>query len=384
MLIALDSQNHYVQADLINPKKRKGFLCCPGCRQPVYLKKGEIKIPHFSHYRVSDCGLFSEGESLEHLTGKQLLYRWFTQQGIPCKLEAYLPKLKQRPDLLIWLNQKIPVAIEFQCSFISVADMMKRTQNYQKSGYNVFWILGERFKLKRKLTVQQRLFLSYNNKLNYHLFFLDTVYQRVYIFHHLIEFERNQLLKSRVYQIALTHKKMTLEKIKDQLQKINDQSYINSSTEQRKELFKNHQFLAKSLHYPQSKLVKFQRILYQAHHHLLSLPIELHLPIEQSVIIQMEGCQWKYYVVKWISEKGETKLFTSSDYLQEMMTYPLFYSTPLIRKKIRKNELIRYLYFLETRGIIQQIAQGRWLILKNLSFFNSESEKLMKLTKNIE
>lgn len=384
MLIALDSQNHYVQADLIKEKNIKGSLFCPGCRQPVYLKRGKIKIPHFSHYQASDCFLFSEGETLEHLAGKQMLSQWFTQQEIPCMLEAYLPKLKQRPDLLIWLDQKIPVAIEFQCSFISEANMIKRTQSYQKAGYKVIWILGKRFKLKRKLTAQQRLFLYYHKNLNYHIFFLDTNHQKLHIFYHLIQFERNELLKSRNYQVSLTNKKITLKTIINHFETLTYQPYVESEIAQTKELLKNHQFLMRALRNSQSKLIDFQRVLYQAHHHLLFLPIELHLPIEQSVIIQMQNCQWKYQVVRWLSKKGENQVFTSREYVQNMMIQLLFYPTPLITKKIQQKELIRYLYFLETQQIIHQIAHHQWVVLKKLVFFNSEEEKLMELTKNTD
>ncbi|MFS7234511.1 hypothetical protein CKN82_08045 [Carnobacterium divergens] len=77
-------------------------------------------------------------------------------------------------------------------------------------------------------------------------------------------------------------------------------------------------------------------------------------------------------------------MFTSREYVQNMMIQLLFYPTPLITKKIQQKELIRYLYFLETQQIIHQIAHHQWIVLKKLVFFNSEEEKLMELTKNTD
>src|SRR5699024_3163532 len=113
MLIALNQDNEHVHAakiKLVEQLPKHDLYSCPGCKAPVFLKKGKIKQAHFSHYAQSNCQMFSEGETEEHVLGKQLLFNWLIQQGYPCQLEAYLPELKQRPDLLIWLNEKRAVA----------------------------------------------------------------------------------------------------------------------------------------------------------------------------------------------------------------------------------------------------------------------------------
>ena len=69
----------------------------------------------------------------------------FTRKAV--QVEAYLPTLKQRPDLLIG-----KIAIEIQCSPLPIKRLVERTETYQTHGYQVVWILGERLVPKDKLT----------------------------------------------------------------------------------------------------------------------------------------------------------------------------------------------------------------------------------------
>lgn len=122
---------------------------CPQCRETLQLKVGEIMIPHFSHQAQANCLLaFSEGETKEHLQGKQQLYDFFVGQQKSVQLEPYLKKLVQRPDLLVELpNTSIP--IEFQCSVIPIAQIRSRTLGYQKENMNPVWLLKTPHKLKK-------------------------------------------------------------------------------------------------------------------------------------------------------------------------------------------------------------------------------------------
>jgi competence protein CoiA len=105
------------------------------------LKIGEIVAPHFAHKKNEACpSFFSEGESKDHLQGKQQLYLFFQQHADHVELEPYFKMLAQRPDLLvISRNKRIP--IEFQCSTIPVADMESRSSGYRSIGMDPIWIL---------------------------------------------------------------------------------------------------------------------------------------------------------------------------------------------------------------------------------------------------
>lgn len=116
-------------------------VVCPGCQDPVFLKRGPKVLSHFAHYAGADCRQFSEGETTRHLLGKQRLYDWLTNQNIPVEMEAWLPELQQRPDLLVtYQNRKI--ALEYQCSPIPFARLRERTDGYIQNGYEVYWICG--------------------------------------------------------------------------------------------------------------------------------------------------------------------------------------------------------------------------------------------------
>ena len=145
---------------------------CPSCRQPVVLKVGELRVPHFAHRRQSDCTSdFSEGESIAHLLGKQQLFHFFQKACLHVELEKRLPQLQQRPDLFVYTAQQ-QWAIEFQCSRIPVADIERRTAGYVNYGIEPIWILQQKRTLslsvqKMKLSNFEQQFIRHNTLLTY-------------------------------------------------------------------------------------------------------------------------------------------------------------------------------------------------------------------------
>ncbi|WP_252502448.1 competence protein CoiA [Sporosarcina sp. Marseille-Q4943] len=120
---------------------------CPQCKGPVQLKVGEIVIPHFAHRKDTTCrASFSEGESPQHLKGKQLLYQFLVAGPQEVELEPLLDIISQRPDLLVKLG-KTKVPIEFQCSTIPISDLEQRTDGYRRAGMEPIWILHTPAKL---------------------------------------------------------------------------------------------------------------------------------------------------------------------------------------------------------------------------------------------
>ncbi|GAB2021783.1 competence protein CoiA [Pseudolactococcus yaeyamensis] len=135
------------------------FLRCPVCKSQVRLKNGHVKIPHFAHVNLANCQYYSENESLQHLTLKKRLYHWFKQTE-QVKVEHFLPELQQTPDLLV--NDQI--AIEIQCSHLSIQRLRERTETYRAHGYTVLWLMGKDLWLGQNLTTLKRqlLYLSQN------------------------------------------------------------------------------------------------------------------------------------------------------------------------------------------------------------------------------
>lgn len=158
---------------------------CGSCGRPLSLKNGPIKQSHFAHYKNTDCQNFSEGETEEHLKGKLVFAQWCDQFNLPYQLEAYLPELKQRPDLL--LGSKI--AIEFQCSSLSLARFVERTETYQRHGYQVIWVVGKQFFVGKRLTAFQRACMSYHQKIGFYLWELDVVKEELRCLVHMEELQ---------------------------------------------------------------------------------------------------------------------------------------------------------------------------------------------------
>jgi len=128
-------------------RKTASFMC-PQCEDLVHLKVGEIIIPHFAHKKNASCSAsFSEGESKEHLEGKQQLYEFLRGIGKDVVLEPYFKSLAQRPDLLV-TDDIGQVPIEFQCSTIPVNQIELRTSGYKSAGMRPIWLLRTPSKLK--------------------------------------------------------------------------------------------------------------------------------------------------------------------------------------------------------------------------------------------
>ncbi|MCH5463917.1 competence protein CoiA [Levilactobacillus tujiorum] len=123
---------------------RSRHYVCPACRQPVHLRHGTRVQPHFAHRAKQRCTVVSEGETRQHIQGKRQLSLFFQPWG-PVTLERIIPEIAQRADCWIQRPEKAPVAIEFQCSPITTAQVLARTRGYRRQATYPFWILGQRY-----------------------------------------------------------------------------------------------------------------------------------------------------------------------------------------------------------------------------------------------
>ena len=166
LLIAENKRKQRFLATNAATSKSEEFFC-PACKQKVILKKGTIKVAHFAHYH--QCSLNIEGETLEHLLGKIGLQQAFLQAGLKNKLEVYLQKLHQRPDLLVLLNSNQFLAVEFQCAPLDLGLFEKRTASYLKNGLKCWWILGKKYFPSKILSQKLAKFLRWNENLGFYL-----------------------------------------------------------------------------------------------------------------------------------------------------------------------------------------------------------------------
>ncbi|MCK3904072.1 competence protein CoiA [Streptococcus suis] len=141
---------------------------CPLCSSPVRYRSGKVMRPHFAHLSRKECPFFTENESTQHLSLKSELYSWLVgvEQVV---LEKYLPEINQLADLLV--NKRL--ALEVQCSSLSISRLQERTRAYHEAGFQVLWLLGKDLWLKERLTKLHNQFLSFSMNMGFHLWELD-------------------------------------------------------------------------------------------------------------------------------------------------------------------------------------------------------------------
>ena len=149
--------------------QRKISWYCPGCGSEVIIKNGLVMRPHFSHKQCQSCDSFSENESEEHLLGKEVLAKNCDKFGLTYELEAYLPSIQQRPDILVEGN----IAVEFQCSTLSIKRLKERTSSYLQNGYQVIWLLGNNLSFSGSLSELQKQFIFFSPEIGFYLWGLS-------------------------------------------------------------------------------------------------------------------------------------------------------------------------------------------------------------------
>ena len=156
---------------------KKKFTIAPGCQHKLILRRGNRNIAHFAHYSRS-CQLFSEGETKEHLQGKEFLFQALTAAKWQVEYEAYQSQLRQRPDILGRQDGKLTVAFEYQCAPLSLTKLIQRSKGYKSGNLAYIWFLGKRYFLKTRLNQQTAMFMRWSKNLGFYLLYLDTVYKR--------------------------------------------------------------------------------------------------------------------------------------------------------------------------------------------------------------
>lgn len=77
--------------DRLREMDRQDLLLCQRCRQPLRVKAGKLKRPHFAHKHLRACSCGTE--SPEILNARAVLYTWLVKQfGADVNLEKDLPE----------------------------------------------------------------------------------------------------------------------------------------------------------------------------------------------------------------------------------------------------------------------------------------------------
>lgn len=275
MLIAQTRQQIYINSldySRTQLKKwRQQVFYCPVCHEQVTLKIGTTIQPHFAHLAHSKCTVTTEGETAEHLAGKALLGEFCRHWQVNFEYEVYLPSIKQRPDLLVSTGVR-HIAIEFQCSPLSIERLRERTSGYRRIGYEVVWILGQRYQ-RQHWTASNHAFLQYSRQWGWYQWQLDVSQHKLWLLHHIVHYG---------YPQQVGYQRCSVEQIKS-LYKTQHQQLTPTK------LLAEAQQLYRCLVQSAPELLSLQQSCYLAGHHLAGAPLCCHqastLPINQQASI---------------------------------------------------------------------------------------------------
>ncbi|MEK3764762.1 competence protein CoiA [Solibacillus sp. FSL K6-4121] len=286
------------EQELQQLKQQQQFYC-PQCREELLLKAGQIKIPHFAHYKRSKCdSLFSERESTTHLLGKQQLFQHFTKLKLQPMLEPYLPHLRQRPDIFISKMDR-QYAIEFQCSPISQDLFLQRTRGYLKANITPIWLLHtpEKFQASGMLKISINHFNAqfiqqYNNQ--YFLLTFDVKSKKFYYLSNLIHINKMQYFA--FVKILPLHQQQFPFLIPDKIPKEIFRQFLISFRKYRDQYLRPRILLSKK-----GVNDRFLRALYELQLTTTNLPLYLGIPVKNTNAFDSFCLEWQvqlFYFMK--------------------------------------------------------------------------------------
>ena len=167
MFIAMDNNQKRWNCMEEIPAVTEGPFYCLACHSPVRLKNGSVLRAHFAHIELQHCPYHHEAESFEHLELKASLYDWASKES-NTEVESYLADFQQIADLLV-VDKNL--ALEVQCSSLSLERLKERSDDYRSHGYQVYWLLGKKLWLKKRLTKLQAGFLYFSQNIQQQLFY---------------------------------------------------------------------------------------------------------------------------------------------------------------------------------------------------------------------
>lgn len=359
MLVANDISGKYVIAQ---EALTSGSYTCPVCQKKVYLKRGYFRVPHFAHQKNSICSNFSEGETSEHLQGKLELYEWIKNSGVSVQLEVFLPEICQRADILFNIKETA-VAIEYQCSPISIEEISKRTKGYHSLGIVVIWIAGSKLAISGKLTALQRAIIGEVCKGSYYFYHFDSQEKQLRFyplangFDYSIDYDARHLIalsKREDKKILLEEYRLSLIKPKD--------------------VEKNLAKLQLMSRYKNKYYSDFFLLLYENRLTLDRLPVEVHQPLKNDWMIKTLSFEWKLRVMMWL------KSFKKGIVLTKRLLYKnidLFISTqqikvytcPNITGNYYEEAFDEFIIVLIKSNFLSSITSSKWLVNRNHTIF---------------
>lgn len=119
--------------DLVEAKRasKEDEYICPCCEQPLILRQGTIKVPHFAHKSGHECDAWYGEMSEWHRQWQEMFPIENREVVINCNGERH------RADVCFG-----KYVVEFQNSPMSYKEFDKRTKFYTDAGYKLIWVFN--------------------------------------------------------------------------------------------------------------------------------------------------------------------------------------------------------------------------------------------------
>lgn len=383
LLQAKSSSGKYITLALLTRKEidrcRGQTFFCPVCNNQVIVKAGMTIIPHFAHKTGTSCDTMHGGEGIYHEQGKLLLYQWLHRQRLNVRLEAYIPEINQRPDLLVDVNGK-QIAIEYQCAKIPKEQIDKRNKGYLKMNITPIWILGA----------------NHFKRIGEQVFHTSTfTLQFLHQFH-------NEFSTTLYYFCPYEKKLVTLQDIHpvrgNRIMAVFRQLYLQHATFIH--LFENASFTAEQLYLPWIKEKRnfrlrprkqlygrelaWHRWLYHNHLWIERLPSIIFLPIPNQ--LHMKTSLWDWQSRLWFQILNRTSVggtFTTSA-CEQLIRHELLPNQTYSLLSSTNSPVSAYLQLIEQAGMIEMTNQGQYKKIAPISCYTNaeqavaEDQKLMR------
>lgn len=351
---------------------------CPCCKTEMIIKAGMIKIPHFAHKNNSSCHASSEPESAYHLMGKRKLYHWLITHKYEAKLEAYIPEIKKRSDVLVRVGDK-QYAIEFQCSSISETEFRERTMAYQSINITPVWIVAAKY-VNRK---GKYIF----NLSAFQWLFVSGTYKHPFIWMYCPEDHQLSALKN----ITPFSQRMVLAELTvAPLNLLSPHQMIPRTS-------KNFPFLLawrtkrKSWCLHRVKTAKTSDPFFcELYNHRISpatIPIEIGVPIQGMLLIDTPAIEWQAWVYMDVLQKkkpGEKIIMNEvlRHFKKRIKNGEIkLRSLPILKEKDVMEPVRKYIRFIEELGYIKESEVGIYTVICSFAL-PSTSDQSVALERN--
>lgn len=355
--------------------RKNGPYYCPECGMKVIFRAGTKVIPHFAHQQSLSCSK-KGGESLYHMKGKLQIYQWLRSQYKDVYLEAFLPEIKQRPDILLKIAHRT-IAVEMQCSVIDPKIIQERNKGYQNMGITPIWLLGaNNFKRIGKQKIKVNSFMMETLQ----KFSAHTSTQLIYYCPKTHQFSKANDLHLITNHHAIAH--LTYYKTHQitfpQLllnENINKQNLLSAWLLEKKRLRLGYNKIY-------GRELKWRQWLYEKGFYIEHLPGIVHLPVATQYLMKVPVWHWQSkFLIDFLHPlpvQGVFSLYEVNRFLRSFTkNIPV---SSLI--KTQDSAGLDYLKMLVTLGYVKELKPNTFCKVQDI-FFPSHIEQALQIDRKV-